>query len=433
MRAVATACIAMRRCKPALFLSGRRALSQAATPEAQWTLKQSWLKVDGVSNPLTLECGVLSISEDTVSGGSASVLALKCSHDTHQQWLELASALREQQAQAVAAYDAGGSPEAPIWNTPRAIVAPHFYGYGNTSPWPSNSRPQSMDDHVRLLKSAAAAAHAGREIEGLDCQQYIALLKDLGVSTKRLETHFFEGHTTSTSLTGSVIDERSALGVSTERLVQLSERKVVPAVTASAPPRWRLLGQAMGGGIAVHAAASDAQFAASLDAIVLLEPHAFSLLADPRADHDALDEWRTFAGNLLALGHAGEWDAWARAYAKFWLPAHAALDEASKAQLLAGAELTMHELSANLEATNTAVHMADTRAADALGALRSCSKSIVVPSALGAGAARVLAALAHLLEKHAGFDRHTLPAPALPASDDGAAMQALARCLLDMA
>jgi hypothetical protein len=33
----------------------------------------------------------------------------------------------------VADYQAGGAPQAPIWSTPRAICAPHFFGYGNTS------------------------------------------------------------------------------------------------------------------------------------------------------------------------------------------------------------------------------------------------------------------------------------------------------------
>ena len=33
----------------------------------------------------------------------------------------------------VANYQAGGAPQAPIWSTPRAICAPHFFGYGNTS------------------------------------------------------------------------------------------------------------------------------------------------------------------------------------------------------------------------------------------------------------------------------------------------------------
>ena len=113
----------------------------------------------------------------------------------------------------------------------------------------------------------------------MDNAQFIALLKDLGVPTGRLERHFFEGHT-STSLAETIVDNNSALGMSMERLGGLKDRHgTAPAITASAPPRWRIVGQGMGGGVAAYAAASDPQFGASLDAIVLFEPHAFALLS----------------------------------------------------------------------------------------------------------------------------------------------------------
>ena len=118
----------------------------------------------------------------------------------------------------------------------------------------------------------------------LRTQQYVALLQDLGVSTTRLEKHFFESHA-NTTLGAGLADEKSALGLSMERLSILSERQLgLPAITASAPPRWRFLGHGMGGAAGVHAAATDGQFAGSLDAFVLFEPLAFQLLADPRCD-----------------------------------------------------------------------------------------------------------------------------------------------------
>ena len=266
--------------------------SASSPPQGAWSLSQSWLKVDGDIRPLTLETAVLQIcdQDNAASAGASSVLALHCSGTAHPQWSDLAESLRRQRSDAVTRYERGGPPEAPIWSTPRAICAPSSFGCGNTSPWPGEKRAQTMDDHVRLIKSSAAAAHSMRNVssEGLDSTQYIALLKDLGMSTKRLETHFFEGHS-STTLEKSLYDESAALGVSMERLGQLHTRHATtPAVTASAPPRWRLIGCCIGGAIAVHAATEDAQFAGSLDALVLVDPHAFALLADPRCADQVL-------------------------------------------------------------------------------------------------------------------------------------------------
>ena len=144
----------------------------------QWALSQSWLRIEGEEKPLTVEFGVLQICEDSdaVSAGASSVLALTNSEVVHNQWSGLAAALRRQQTDAITAYDAGGSPQPPIWSTPRAVCAPFSFGYGNTSYWPDTVlsggtyRLQSMDDHVRLVKAAAAAAHAARSTaqEGLD-------------------------------------------------------------------------------------------------------------------------------------------------------------------------------------------------------------------------------------------------------------------------
>ena len=223
----------------------------------------------------------------------------------------------------------------------------------------------SLEDHVRLVKSAAASAHAARSTasEGLDHKQYVALLQDLGVSTKRLEQHFFESHA-NTTIIKDVADEKSALGLSMERLGKLSEQRAgLPAITASAPARWRLAGFGMGGAVAAHAVCSDAQFARSVDAVVLVEPHAFSLLADARnADEGALAEVEGQITSLRQLALANNWEAWVREHGRFWHGSRslgdarfgglewAALDEAGRSAVQRAAVMSTHEAVAALTA-----------------------------------------------------------------------------------
>ena len=417
--------------------SASRQLQSVAAPE--WTFSRSWLRV--VGEVLEVETGVLQVCESSqaATAGASSVLALHCSAGAQEQWVELAGALRRQQAEAIAAYDAGDSPTAPIWSTPRAISAPAFFGYGSTSPWPfplGVGKPQQIQDLVRVMITAAAAAHATREVEeeGLDPTQYINLLRDLGVSTKRLETHFFEGQTT-TSLEKALVDEKSALGISMSALSHMSSsRGSVPAIAASAPPRWRLLGQQMGAAVAVQALLSEPKFGGSLDSIVLFEPAAFALLCDPRCqDKNAAREYESFVNSLVSHAKAQNWDDWASVYLKFWSCAQDghALREKESEQLVATALSTTHDCVANLEAMATASSnsLASTAAVDALAALR-CPKHVIVSSDTAGGAC---AAVAQLLNKHAGFCVHTTPGGHLaPYTHASTVMPLIAKCLLDM-
>jgi hypothetical protein len=292
------------------------------------------------------------------------------------------------------------------------------------------SHVMSLQDSVRLVKSAAAAAHAARSTasEGLDNKQYIALLQDLGVSTKRLEQHFFESHS-NTTIVKDLADEKSALGLSMERLGKLSEQRVgTPAITASAPARWRLLGRGMGGAVAAQAVGSDAQLARSVDALVLVEPHAFSLLADARnADDLALDDCRAAANALRAHALAKDWQAWGLAHSRFWL-LHGSpewpRDEAAQGKMTADALTATHEALAALNphtdsassTTSTTTSSSSSsfsarreharRTVDALAAL-SCPKHLVIPASPRPAVARATQALSLLLERHAGFTVHT--------------------------
>ena len=431
--------------RPDLAFMARRAsfLASGKAPiaEASWSLSQSWLNIPGAAVPLTVESGELPVADDehanaNASSGASSVLALHSSPASRSQWPALAAALRRQQADAVAKYEAGARPEAPIWNTPRAICAPNFFGSGKTSPWPDEHRAQTLDDHVRLVKSAAATAHAKKtEDSAMDNAQFIALLKDLGVPTGRLERHFFEGHT-STSLAETIVDNNSALGMSMERLGGLKDRHgTAPAITASAPPRWRIVGQGMGGGVAAHAAASDPQFAASLDAIVLFEPHAFALLSDPRScDPDGLRQWQALAHELVAHHRDRNFAAWTQAFARLYLPRTELLDETVDAALRASAAHITLETRATLAAVEAAAAAPSVRPVDALRSLKSCAKHFVMSASPGAGAERALRALSSLLVTHAGFAEHQAPEGGHLALSTHAAtiMPLLARCLLDM-
>ena len=313
----------------------------------------------------------------------------------------------------------------------------------------------SLEDHVRLVKSAAASAHAARSTasEGLDHKQYVALLQDLGVSTKRLEQHFFESHA-NTTIIKDVADEKSALGLSMERLGKLSEQRAgLPAITASAPARWRLAGFGMGGAVAAHAVCSDAQFARSVDAVVLVEPHAFSLLADARnADEGALAEVEGQITSLRQLALANNWEAWVREHGRFWHGSRslgdarfgglewAALDEAGRSAVQWAAVMSTHEAVAALtEHAHTASASDEAgrreqarRAVDALADLR-CPKHLVVPASASPAVARAMQALSHLLQQHAGFTVHSLAHDSADESGDNRLESDLvAKCLLDM-
>jgi hypothetical protein len=297
----------------------------------------------------------------------------------------------------------------------------------HASAWPGElageedlSHLMSLQDYVRLVKSAAAAAHAARSTasEGLDNKQYIALLQDLGVSTKRLEEHFFSSHS-NTTIVKDLADETSALGLSMERLGKLSEQRVgTPAITASAPARWRLLGRGMGGAVAAHAVGSDAQLARSVDALVLVEPHAFSLLADARnTDALALDDCRAAADALRAHALAKDWEAWGLAHSRFWLlhgsPECAPLDEGAQGTMTVDALTATHEALAVLNPHASASSSSSSerreharRTVDALAAL-NCPKHLVIPASPRPAVARATQALSLLLERHAGFTVHS--------------------------
>lgn len=424
-------------------LASRQLQSPAPSPR-EWCLHRSWLRVDGET--LEVETGVLQVgdSSDAVTAGASSVLALHCSAKSHEQWTELAVALRRQQIKAIAAYDAGETPTAPIWSTPRAISAPNFFGYGKSSPWKrpprGSARPQKMEDLVRVMNTAAAAAHATRAVEGegLDAAQYINLLKDLGASTKRLESHFFRAQTTS-SLNESFVDEKSALGISMEALSQVSSRgSSVPAIAASAPPRWRLLGQSMGAAIALQALLSEPKFGAALDSIVFFEPAAFALLYDPRcSDKNVAREYELFVASLVSHAEAENWDDWVRVYFDFWCPEQTMADghclrAEEREHVIATALSTTNECVANLEAMVKASSDASTAAVDALAAL-PCPKHVVMSSETAGGARAPLHAVMGLLEQHAGFSVHTSPGGHFsPYTHSSETMPLLAKCLLDM-
>jgi len=211
-----------------------------------------------------------------------------------------------------------------------------------------------------------------------------------------------------------------------------------PKITASAPARWRLIGCGMGGGIAAHAAASDVQFAASLDAIVFFEPHAFFLLGDPRCGaHAARTElagFEAFAHSLLALAAAGRWDDWGHAYSRFYLSRPwDALDERHRALLRAHAVPSTHEAMAILGAWSKTAEAQSPKALDSLKALR-CPKHIVMSASPGAGCAGALTELCRLLQQHAGFTIHTAPegGQQLLSMHPNSTMPLLAACLLDV-
>ena len=421
---------------PPVDASRHETRRRVGTPSArEWSTSRAWLKVDGET--LEVETGILQVCDesDAVTAGASSVLALHCD-TSHELWTELAASLRQQQAEAVTAYDAGGSPTAPIWSTPRAICAPIFFGHGKTSSWPRR-RTLELDDLVRVLTTSAAAAHASRTVEneGLDPKQYMALLQDLGVSTKRLETHFFEGQTT-TSLTEGLVDEKSALGLSMEALGQASGRTASnPAIAASAPPRWRLLGQSMGAAVAVHALTTDKKFGGSLDAVVLIDPQAFTVLSDPRCgDTDMMHTYEVYVTTLASHADAGDWKAWYRTYSNFWCPeeGHEIQGNEVPENLIASALTATHEAIANLEAVTKAKQAQSRDAVDALAALR-CPKHVVMSSAATGGAREVLQAVAQLLHKHAGFSVHKAEGGHFaPRTHASTTIPLMARCLLDM-
>ena len=88
--------------------------------------------------------------------------------------------------------------------------------------------------------------------------------------------------------------------------------------------------------MAAHAA-TDTQFSGSLDALVLINPYAFHLLADTRCqDPPALGECEEILKSLVAHAQNESWDQFNCAYSEFFAPE-------SKRDLLTAALPASHE------------------------------------------------------------------------------------------
>ena len=129
------------------------------------------------------------------------------------------------------------------------------------------------------------------------------------------------------------------------------------------------------------------------------------------------------------------WDAWGRTFYEFWFDGadvwDHALDPAAKTRLVeTTVPQTTHEIAGILDALETQAGDAAVASVDALAAL-PVPKDVVLAATAGKGSAALVAAMAQLLEAHAGFNVHRTPGGHMaPVTHPDTTMPLLAKLLV---